>query len=78
MKETKIRTLVHGLLCLLKTLLKLHVGRLNLQSGFIDINGRRVATKAEESSGLSTIALAPVSLQLDGLLTILKGFGILL
>jgi hypothetical protein len=71
-------TLVHGLSGLLKTLLKLCIGRFKLQSSFVDVNGVRVTGETKESSSLSTITLGPIRLQLDCLLAILEGFLIVL
>jgi hypothetical protein len=73
-----LRTLFHGLLGVLKTLLELNIGGLDLQSCLVYIVGLGVATESEEGSGLATVTLGPVSLKLDGLFAILERLFVVL
>lgn len=73
-----LRTLLHGLLGILETLLELSIGRLDLQSCLVNIVGLRVATESKEGGGLATVTLRPVCLELDGLLAILERLLIVL
>lgn len=61
-----------------QALLEEHVGGLELQSSLVDIVGLGIATETEESSGLATVALGPVGLELDSLLTVLESLLVVL
>jgi len=66
------------LLGVLEPLLELNISGLDLQSFLINIVGLGVATQSEKGSGLATITLGPVRLQLHGLFAILERLFIVL
>lgn len=66
------------MLGVLESLLELSVSGLDLQSCLINIVGLGVATQSEKGSGLATITLGPVRLQLNRLFAILKRLLIVL
>lgn len=71
-------TLLHGLLGLGQALLEERVSGLELQSSLVNIVGLGVAAETEEGSSLAAVALGPVGLELDSLLTVLESLLVVL